>query len=70
MKNEIKIKFVRMYKMYREDWFDVVYKSGRIHTYAGAHNLPKTALEYVEKASKRTEQHDKVFNRSEMIYEA
>ena len=69
MKNG-KIKFVRMYKMYRENWYEVIYNSGRIHTYAGEENLPCTAREYVTTASKRTEQYDKVFNRTEMIYEA
>ena len=69
MKNA-KIKFVRMYKMYRENWYDVIYHSGRIHTYAGEESLPKTALEYVRTASSRVEQYDKVFKRTEMIYTA
>ncbi len=69
MKNK-KIKFVRMYKMYRENWYEVIYNSGRIHTYAGEQNLPYTVREYVATANKRTEQYDKVFNRLEMIYEA
>lgn len=65
-----KIKFVRMYKMYRENWYDVVYHSGRIATHAGEESLPNTAREYVLNATKRTEQYDNVFKRSEMIYEA
>lgn len=56
--------------MYRENWYDVIYHSGRIHTYAGEESLPKTALEYVRTASSRVEQYDKVFNRTEMIYTA
>lgn len=64
------IKFVRMYKMYRENWFEVIYTSGRIHTYVGEPNLPKTVSTFVTTATKRTEQYDRVFNRPEMIYEA
>lgn len=67
---QTKIKFIRKYDMYRENWYDVVYHSGKIFTYVGEENLPKTALEYVTTATKRTEQYDKLFKRSEMIYEA
>ena len=67
-KNHPKIKFVRMYKMYREDWFDVVYHSGRIVTYTQP-NLPGTVEKFIDAATVRTEQFDKLFKRYEMIYE-
>lgn len=67
-KKHPKIKFVRMYKMYREDWFDVVYHSGRIVTYTQP-RLPSTVEKFVAEATTRTEQYDTVFKRHEMIYE-
>ena len=62
-----KIKFVRMYKMYREDWFEVVYHSGRIVTYTQP-NLPRTVEKFIDMATGREERYTKVFNRTEMIY--
>lgn len=64
-----KIKFIRMYKMYREDWFDVVYHSGRTVTYTQP-NLPSTAEKFIEAATGRKEQFDKFYKRTEMIYTA
>ena len=68
MKN-VKIKFIRKYEAYRENWYDVIYYSGKIYTFLET-ELPKTAREFIETATKRTEQYDKLFKRSEMIYEA
>lgn len=62
-----KIKFVRMYKMYRENWYDVVYHSGRVYTYTEPY-LPATVEKFVNSSDIREEQYDKVFNRVEMIY--
>ena len=63
-----KIKRVFMYKMYREDWFEVVYHSGRIVTYTLS-NLPKTVENFVLVATSRTMHYSKLFNRHEMVYE-
>lgn len=62
-----KIKFVRMYKMYRENWYDVIYHSGRVCTYTEPY-LPATVEKFVNSSDIREEQYDKVFNRVEMIY--
>ena len=62
-----KIKFVRMYKMYRENWYDVMYHSGRICTYLEG-ELPSTASKFVETSTIRRQQYDKVFHRDEMLY--
>ena len=62
-----KIKGVIMYKMYREDWFDVVYQSGRIVTYTQP-TLPATVEKFIDSATSREEHFSKVFNRTEMIY--
>lgn len=64
-----KIKFVRMYKYYRSNWYDVVYESGRVVTYLDIH-LPKTVERFVESATGREEQYCKIFKRTEMIYTA
>jgi hypothetical protein len=68
MKNA-KIKFVRMYKNYGYNIFEVIYKSGRVTTHIGEERLPKTALDYVMAANNRNEYHSTLFNRDEMIYE-
>jgi len=62
-----KIKFVRMYKMYRENWYEVVYHSGRVCTYLEG-ELPSTANKFVETSTVRKQQYDKVFHRDEMLY--
>ena len=64
-----KIKAVRMYKMYREDWFEVDYHSGRIVTYTQP-NLPSTVEKFISDATVREERFCKVFNRTEMVYTA
>lgn len=62
-----KIKFVRMYKMYRENWYDVIYHSGRVCTYTEP-ELPATVEKFVGSSEIRKQQHDRTFNRDEMIY--
>lgn len=42
------INFVRHYKRYNEDVFDVIYESKRRFTYYGLHTLPKTVLKFIE----------------------
>lgn len=61
-----KIKFVRMYKMYRENWYDVIYHSGRVCTYLESY-LPATVEKFVNSSEIRKQQHDRTFNRDEMI---
>lgn len=62
-----KIKAVRMYKMYRENWFEVAYHSGRIVTYLQP-SLPSTVEKFIDTATIREERYTKVFNRTEMLY--
>lgn len=62
-----KIKFVRMYKMYRENWYDVIYHSGRVCTYTEP-ELPATVEKFFNSSEHRKQQHNKTFNRDEMIY--
>lgn len=62
-----KIKFVRMYKMYRENWYDVIYHSGRVCTYIEP-ELPSTVNAFVESSNIRKQQYDKTFRRDEMLY--
>lgn len=73
MKTEMnKIKFVRKYENYRENFYDVIYRSGRVYTYSEP-DLPKTIINFVTNATKRTEQYDRTSTRAnkwEMIYEA
>lgn len=64
-----KIKFVRMYKMHRENWFEVIYHSGRIVTYTQP-ELPCTVEAFIDAATIRKEYFDTIFKRMEMIYEA
>ena len=61
-----KIKFVRVYKLYREDWYDVVYHSGRVVTYLMP-DLPTTVERFIESSVIREEQHDK-YHGAEMLY--
>ena len=62
-----KIKCVTMYKMYRENWYDVVYHSGRVCTYTEPY-LPATVQRFVDSSDIRRERHDSVFHRDEMVY--
>lgn len=61
------IKFVRHYQAYREDWFDVVYESGRCYTYR-LPDLPKTVDDFIQSAESCEEQYDRTFKRKEYIY--
>ena len=62
-----KIVKVIMYKMYREDWFEVVYRSGRIVTYVQP-TLPGTVEKFIDTATGREERYSKVYKRTEMVY--
>lgn len=62
-----KIKCVTMYKQYRENWYDVVYHSGRICTYTEPF-LPDTVQRFVDSSDIRRERHNSVFHRDEMVY--
>lgn len=62
-----KIKVVRMYKEYRENWYDVIYHSGRVVCYTEPY-LPNTVEQFIQSSTIRKEQHDKTFNRDEMLY--
>lgn len=62
-----KIKFVRYYKFYNSDAWDIVYKSGRIRTIV-EEPLPRTAEHFVIMAKNKIEQYDKIFNRFETIW--
>lgn len=67
-----KIKFVRKYENWRENFYDVIYQSGRAYTFTET-ELPKTVVEFVTTATKRYEQYDYTStrkNKYEMIYEA
>lgn len=64
---ESKIKFVRHYAFCREDYFDVVYKSGQVRT-CPLIDLPKTAALFIANANKTDHHYDPVFKRDEVIY--
>lgn len=63
-----KIKYIRMYKLYRANWYDVVYHSGRCCTYLES-DMPNTVKQFVTTAPKRTERYNNVLKHHEMIYE-
>lgn len=47
------IKFIRHYKFYGSDWFDIIYTDGKYITRVRtclADDLPKTAQEYIKNA--------------------
>lgn len=64
-----KIKFVREYKQYSptELFYDVLYESNKLFMYT-SNSLPKTVRTFIENASVRTVQYDKIFKRDETIY--
>ena len=61
------MKFVRKYNLYGIEYYEVIYKSGRIVTYS-RERLPKTVKAFLAGKQGR-EQFDRVFNRTETIYE-
>ena len=66
------IKFVRKYEAYNHTWYDVIYSTGRAFTFIEA-DLPKTVVNFIRTATKRTEQYDRTSprkNKYETIYEA
>lgn len=62
-----KIKFVRQYKWFDRDAFDVIYESGKSMFYLDAHKLPQTVVEFIETATTKT-QYDRLKG-YETIYE-
>lgn len=66
---ETKIKFIREYEGWGGTWYDIIYKSGRCHT-ALKCDLSKTAKEFINNATRREEQYDRIFKRPEIIYMA
>jgi len=73
------IKFIRQYKFYGSDWFDIVYTDGKYITRVRTcllQDLPKTAQRYIEKATPRVQERNRnghgVFcgeGKTETIYE-
>ena len=61
-----KIKFVRHYKRYNVDVFDVIYASNRLYCYYGIENVPKTVLRFI--AGKEPRHQMDQFNGEELIY--
>lgn len=61
-----KINFVRHYKRFGEDVFDVIYKSNRLFCYYGLSNVPKTVLKFIE--NKTPVRQIDSFNGEEFIY--
>lgn len=55
-----KIRHIRMYKQYRENWYDVVYTSGRIATYTEPY-LPTTAAKFIDSSEIRRERDGEMF---------
>lgn len=64
---EAKIKFIREYKAWGGTWYDIIYKSGKCYTLL-ASDIPKTAREFIENATVRREQYDRVMKWNEVIY--
>lgn len=61
------IKFVRCYKMNREDYYDVLYKTNRMYTFYGEYRfIPKTVRAFIESHDSKM-QIDK-FHGEEYIY--
>ena len=63
-----KIKFVRTFAAWNSEWYDVVYESGRIYGGVLA-DAPRTVKNFIVTAKSKREQYDKVFKRTETIYE-
>ena len=55
-----KICHIRMYKQYRENWYDVVYTSGRIVTYTEPY-LSTTAKKFIDSSEIRREHGGEMF---------
>ena len=63
-----KIRFIRKYEMYGDEYIDIIYESGRLCG-KPLRDAPKTAIDYMSRATSK-EQFDKVHKRSEIIYTA
>ena len=66
--NTAKIKNVMHYAMYREDYYEVRYHSGRIVTYRLS-DMPMTVYKFITDSTKQSIQYSNVFNRTVLIYE-
>jgi len=65
--SESKIKFVRKYDFYNHECYEVVYNSHRCVAYF-CRPIPKTVKDFITGKTPH-EQYDKVFKRTEFIYE-
>lgn len=65
-----KIKFIRKYDFYNSTAYEVIYHSGRIVSYwdSQIEKMPATVKAFLE-GKKPREQYDKVFRRTEYIYQ-
>ena len=61
-----KIKFIRTFNFYADQFIDIVYKSGRVKTTTWE-ELPKTALKFMRMAIPK-KQIDWLYNTPEVIY--
>lgn len=61
-----KINFVRHYKHFNADVFEVVYKSNRVLSYYDIDAVPKTVLKFIK--DKEPKRQVDSFNREELIY--
>ena len=62
------IKFVRTYSWYGGDYYDVIYRSGRVVT-MGVEDMPKTVHDFVKSAKLVYQQHNHTFDRVDTIFE-
>ena len=61
-----KIFRIRQYMWYDEEWYDIMYESGRLVSYP-VESLPKTAQRWM--VDKEWDvQYDKLYKRNEVIY--
>ena len=66
--NSSRIEFVRIYKWYGgAETADIVYKTKRVRT-VPIKDMPKTAVRFVRESTRQENQHDKIFNRDEVLY--
>ena len=62
------IKFVRTYSWYGGDYYDVIYRSGRVVT-MGVDDMPKTVRAFIENAKTVHQEYDRTFKKLDTIYE-
>ena len=65
------INFVRVYDAYGVTWYEAIHNNRRLYMYNSADdNVPRTVLSFIENAGSIKHQHDKLFDRDEVIYKA